>query len=703
MNTPIQRFFDLSVLGLIASGYLAVVGSGYLDPPTALLVGAGLLLRGLMVAGIVRFEISNRTVTILTSLYIAFYPLDYWLLSKDFVRSTVHLVFFIATVKVLTSKTNRDYTYLKVIALLELLAACILSANLSFFAFLAIFLLFGVATLCSSEVRRSTEIVAEQQGGLVVRGRPRMLNWRLATLSGYLFAGILALTAGLFFLLPRTAQAAFRHLVPHHYHLPGFSNEVILGQIGEIKMQDTPVMHVRAEVPEMADRIQRLKWRGTALAQFDGKKWFNPSSNGEFLAVKQGQVNLASLEQRRRRGKRVSYEVHLKDFASDTLFIAGTPEFLRIASPIIIRSWFDTYRLASNTSGSVIYYVHTFLENENSEPLTPEPLTAFVREQYVRLPALDPRVPKLALEMAAGERTPEARARAIEKHLRTGYGYTLTLPSSEVPDPLAYFLFERKKGHCEYFASSMAVMLRTLDIPARVVTGFQSGIFNPISGWQLIRASDAHSWVEAYIPGRGWITYDPTPPDLNPQAMSLLSRFNLYVDAAEVFWQEWVLNYDLDRQIQLAARMEESSRNVGSNWSTNLLSRMNFGWEEVKGIAQRYWIAAGMLTVFLFLGFTQGRALLDLWRMRRHGRKVRRGEANRSDATLLYERMLRALHRRGIEKPGWLTPLEFSRVLPASEFSPIVIDLTQAYQDLRYGGNHAAAPRILELLEQLEK
>ena len=80
-------------------------------------------------------------------------------------------------------------------------------------------------------------------------------------------------------------------------------------------------------------------------------------------------------------------------------------------------------------------------------------------------------------------------------------------------DPLAYFLFERKKGHCEYFASSMAVMLRTLGIPSRVVTGFQSGVYNPMTGWQVIRASDAHSWVEAWIDGRGWTTFDPTPFD----------------------------------------------------------------------------------------------------------------------------------------------------------------------------------------------
>jgi len=90
-----------------------------------------------------------------------------------------------------------------------------------------------------------------------------------------------------------------------------------------------------------------------------------------------------------------------------------------------------------------------------------------------------------------------------------------------VADPLAYFLFTRKQGHCEYFASAMTVMLRTAGIPARLATGFQSGVYNPITDFWLVRASDAHAWVEAWIPGRGWTTFDPTsarsqPPQLRP-------------------------------------------------------------------------------------------------------------------------------------------------------------------------------------------
>src|SRR6266700_1296995 len=92
----VEKFFQLSLLGLVASGFLAVAGSGYLDTATILLTGAGLLLRASIVAGFLQFEISERVVTVLTIAYIGFYPLDYQFLSGDFLTATVHLVFFVA-------------------------------------------------------------------------------------------------------------------------------------------------------------------------------------------------------------------------------------------------------------------------------------------------------------------------------------------------------------------------------------------------------------------------------------------------------------------------------------------------------------------------------------------------------------------------------------------------------------------------------
>src|SRR5215472_9249347 len=153
--SPVDKFFEFSLLGLLASGYLAVLGSGYLDVPTIVITTAALLTRCLITAGILRLDFPPVFVNAATLAYIGFYPIDYFYVSGAFIPSAVHLVFFVAVVKILTAKTNRDYLYLKLIAFLELLAACVVSISLNFFLFLLLFLVLGVATFASGEIRES--------------------------------------------------------------------------------------------------------------------------------------------------------------------------------------------------------------------------------------------------------------------------------------------------------------------------------------------------------------------------------------------------------------------------------------------------------------------------------------------------------------------------------------------------------------------
>ncbi len=682
----VERFYELSLLGLLASGFLALAGSEYLDIPVLALTTAGILLRVLMVAGVLRVALPDGLVTAAALGYVGFYPVDWLFLSKDFMQATVHLVCFLAVTKLLTARSNRDYFYLKVIAFLELLAASILSSNVNFFFFLALFLGFGVASFACSEIRRSSMRPAQ-----VVRGGLRLFHWRLTALTLWMAAGILVMTGGMFFLLPRTARAAFQHL-SHRYHLTGFSNEVTLGQIGEIQRQSTTVMHVRFDA---GGPSPNLKWRGAALGEFDGRRWFNRPGSSEVLPVDQGMLTLARNEQLARSGPRLYYVVYANRAATDALFIAGIPEYLYTSAPVVIRSAGGTLRGGFGASDTKRYRVRA----ASGDAL--EPLLAADRATYLRLPQTDARIQRLAQEVTAGERTETGRARAIESHLRTKFGYTTDLLDQPVGDPLAHFLFERRKGHCEYFASSMAVMLRTLGIPSRMITGFQSGIFNPISGWQLIRASDAHSWVEAYLPDRGWTIFDPTPPS-RAQGVSIWMHAMLYVDAAEVFWQDWVLNYDQDRQFILANRMEESRRALSVE-RFEALRLIWVGWKsQISRVTREHgWAAAGFIIAPALL-LMLGKPVLHWLRARQRVQKVRRGDVVAGDGTLLYMRMLSILRRRGIEKPAWLTPFEFARVL-SGETAVLVEELTMAYHDLRFGGKRDAAGRMIQLLERLEK
>ncbi len=696
-GTGVDRLFEYSVLGMVTCGYLAVAGSGYLDWPTVLLTAGALLLRTLISLGMLPLRPSPVGVNLITVAYIAFYPIDYVFLSREFLPATVHLIFFLAITKVLTASTDRDFAYLKVVAFLELMAACLLNGRLNFFVFLILFLLFAVGTFSASEIRR-----AASRKVRVARGGYRGLQPRLAALGITTTVGVLAMTAGLFFFLPRTARAAFRHLIPERYHLAGFSNEVTLGQLGEIKTQSTPVMHVRF----LNGTERNLKWRGTALSHFDGRRWFNdPSQNFETIRPEpSGLMRLIDDERRPPATvKRMLYEVQEKDFGSDTLFFAGIPEFLRLNAPVIRGPSGSGLRAPFGISGTLTYIAHVYLEPEEPAGVIVTPLAAGQRAEFLALPPLDPRIAELARQVTAKDRDPERRAKDLERYLSTQYGYTLKLLPGEVHDPLAHFLFERRKGHCEYFASAMAVMLRTLDIPSRVVTGFQSGVFNPISGLQLIRTSDAHSWVEAYLPNRGWTTFDPTPADTTGGGLAIMSRFSLFLDAAETFWQDWVVNYDLDHQLQLASKMQDSRRS--SHWWESLLATLKDWRARATAFLKQYGAGMAAVLVTLALLVFYGPVMVKSWRTRQRIRRVQRGQVDATDATLLYERMLRNLERRGTgyEKQAWVTAAEYARSLPATPLTPVVEELTDAYQQLRYGGRREAAPKMLALLEQLEK
>jgi hypothetical protein len=692
----VERFFQFSLLGLVASGYLAVAGSGCLDTPTIALTAAGLLLRGLLIAERVRLDVSNRTVTLITLGYIGFFPLDYFLLSRQFPAATVHLVFFLAVTKILTAKTDRDSFYTAAIALAELLAAALLSIDINFLPFLALYLLFAMAALTSGEIRRST-----RQAAATARSGMKRFYPRLALHSVMLTLGILSLTAGLFFLLPRTAEAALSRLTSHRFHLPGFSSQLTLGEIGQIKTASRPVMHIRIFSSETPGG---LKWRGGALAEFDGKRWSEPGRPNQTVPVKNGHADLEPSIYRRP-GRHINYHVDLDAFGADALFFAGVPEMVDLRYPFLLRTAAGSYRIGRQSPRGVHYDAYSRIEDtpETSPAPYPTPILPLqARSDYLQLPPLDSRIPALARAMMAGAATDLERARAIERRLRADYGYTLELPDHEVADPLAYFLFTRKKGHCEYFASAMTVMLRTAGIPARLATGFQSGVYNPITDFWLVRASDAHAWVEAWIPGYGWTTFDPTPPDPNRRSFALLTKLGLYLDAAGTFWQEWVVNYDISRQGTLADRLELGARSLGIRWFDSL-SGLNWSWHlRVAAWFRRYGVR---ILIMLALGvaiWVLGPRLVRLLRIRSRVERVRRGQATVGDATLLYERMLDLLKRRGYEKPAWFTPTEFAQSLPPGQMGTAVTEFTVKYNALRFGRRTGVAPRLSMLLDELE-
>jgi hypothetical protein len=692
----ISRTLEYALLGMLAAGYLAVLGSGLLDWPATLFGAAGLILRALMTAGVVTFQMPARVTAALALHYLGFFPVDWNYLSGSFLLATVHMVFFLAVLKLITAKTARDFGYLKVIAGLELVAAAVLSGGASYLFFLLLFLFFAIVAYASGEVYRGAAGPAS-----VSRAALPAFSRRLGWLSGFLFAGILVMTVGMFVILPRTARAAFSRLGPPRMRLAGFSNSVTLGEIGELKLNDTPVMHVRSY---QNDGFLPVKWRGSALVKFDGTRWFNPPDADRTMRVDGGVLLLANAIMGTRQGRDLLYQIRLSPLISDTLFFAGNPESIRIDVPYLYYARGGVFHVAPRFGGRGLNYsVRGFLPDEWAEVrFTTAPLSEGFRQELLDLPALDPRIPKLAQEMTAGSEAEVEKARAIESHLRHDYGYTLELLSKPVADPLAYFLFERKKGHCEYFASSMAVLLRTIGIPSRVVTGFQSGAYNSMTGWQVVRASDAHSWVEAWLEGRGWTTFDPTPSD--PSAGSgLLSKVSMLFDATDQWWQDWVVSYDVDRQYSLLTRIHETGRQLRLPRFDEIAGSFgDFGRLLTRGAPALGFLALGLLALGGASWILAGPSVKRWWHHRAHARRLARGQTQPSDATILYERFLRLLEKRGVRKPPWLTPIEFVRVLTAPDLAALAAEATAAYNDLRFGGQAEAASRLTLAIDKIE-
>jgi len=328
-----------------------------------------------------------------------------------------------------------------------------------------------------------------------------------------------------------------------------------------------------------------------------------------------------------------------------------------------------------------------------------------IRALYLQLPKMDPRIAALAKSIGDRARTPYDKTRAVESYLRNNYGYTLDLSGTPPIDPLAYFLFQKRAGHCEYFAAAMTVMIRSLGIPARYVNGFLPGEFNDVGGDYIIRASDAHSWVEVFFPGHGWITFDPTPPS-DDRVGGLFSELGLYWDWFQLQWNEWVVNYDFVHQFTLAQGVQRASR----RWTIGMreaFERTRSG--GVKRLRQfsgavastPIWIPvvlALLLVAAILLCNADFRERFVFACRLKLGRQPPPGQA----ASLFYQRMLRLLQRAGWSKLPSQTPLEFVASLPPGEHGEPVMNLTNLCMAARFGAQMIEASRFANLLSEIK-
>src|SRR3984957_5790775 len=572
----LDYFFNVSLYLLVLMGFITLASSGGLDLPAVVIVSAALIVRGILLTQHKTVAISERWTTPLTLAYFAFFALDYFIVSRSFIKSTVHLALFGVVVRMFSLRRERDHLMLAILAFLMVLSSGGLAVDSVFLFCFAGFMLMAVATFVLMEMRRSVrEASIKARASNDPMAQRKLAVWLLRA-TPVLMLVILAGSAGLFFVLPRMSGGYLGAYSFGTDFSTGFSDHVQLGQIGQIQQSNAVVMHI--QIDGDSDGQHGLYWRGTALSMFDGRGWWNPrqqlilekqaNNNFEIPPFGTGVLwNAARADdlgaKPKTRANVIHYRVLMEPIGTNVFFLA--PWATRVTG---------SYRLLSADSGGAVRdldsehpIAHYEAESDISTPSPNELSTSGndyppqVVPKYLQLPTVDPRIRSLANQIVGSGGNNFSKAAAVEKYLKTHYGYTLQLLRTPVKDPLANFLFERRQGHCEYFASAMTVMLRTLGIPARVVNGFRSDEFNDVTGNYVVRAKDAHAWVEAYFPGYGWQTFDP-PPASNTGTPQGWGRVALYVDAAASFWRDWVVSYDSSHQYSLGQAAFSGTRSL---------------------------------------------------------------------------------------------------------------------------------------------
>jgi protein-glutamine gamma-glutamyltransferase len=709
LPAAVQRYFEVALYLLVVCGFGTLVSTGGLDAPTVLLVSAALLFRGYLLATRRTLLIPENWTTTLTLGYVAFYLADYFVFSGVFVSATVHLVLFVMVVRLFSAKRDRDYYFLAIISFLMVLAAAVLTVDSTFLLAFGAFMLMAVVTCILMEMRHAAAKASMRANSSCEDPAYRQMAYSLVSASPVLALLIILGAAAIFFVLPRISTGYLSAFARSGEISTGFSDRVQLGQIGEIQQSNSLVMHI--QIDGDLHGSHDLKWRGVTLNVFDGKTWFNPHAQHVVTSLGAGRFVLPS-------GSRwnqpriaeppqaVHYRVLMEPLVSNVFFLAPTARLLQ-----------GNYRLLSMDNGDGVFDLdpeHPINRYEAtsdiSQPSASELRQAAngypseIRLNYLQLPRTDDRVVALARQITASLDNNYDKASAMERYLRTNFGYTLQLPRSVPRDPVANFLFERKQGHCEYFASAMAIMLRTLGIPSRVVNGFRTGEFNDLTSQYLVRASNAHSWVEAYFPGYGWIGFDPTPA-APAQMHTGWSRSMLYLDALASFWREWVVNYDAGHQYTLGREATRDSlewfqraRSWARQQHEGLLNTARRMQRTVSDAPVEWGLGGAVVLLAILLGANARR----LWRGFRSRRLAARpGKSPSVAATIWYERMMRMLARKGWRKSPSHTPAEFIIGIEDETMRKSVAKFTRHYESARFGGSVEDAERLPELYEEV--
>jgi transglutaminase-like putative cysteine protease len=538
MSFARQKRLLLGWLALLAP--LPLPFNGVIGWPMVILylVGVGLFLRRASLDA--QAWLPPWGMNVLGLAYIPLFLLDLFVISHGLVAPVLHLALFTLLVKLFAIVRERDKWQASIGIFFLFLAAMGTSVHPTIVLYLLGFLVLALVLL----TRFAFLHVLSGFG----REDPALAR---IPLRGFLLmstAATAVIAVPLFLLLPRV-RAPF--IVGRGggtgvtLEAAGFSDQVTLDSIGHIRSSREVVMRMLDESPAGADREMRFKTASYDIYQ--GGSWRRSPSLG----------NLA-------RGQGVRFRLGTEKpvrWARIWLQPLHSPSLPLPVETAVIEPRFSA--LLIDAGGAISLPINPLEVSEYRVGLARLPVLAGASPVGPGDPALDPAgmTPKITALAAQvmGQGTDAQRARRLEAYLIENYTYTLDFIGRSPRNPIEDFLFRYRSGQCEYFASSMVVMLRSQGIPARLVTGFLGGEFNPFEGYYIVRNNNAHAWVEAYLDGVGWRIFDPTPPAGRPAAgnegASLLAQQAW--DFLIFRWDRYVLTFGLYDQLRIFGGLRE--------------------------------------------------------------------------------------------------------------------------------------------------
>ncbi|MCC6712434.1 MAG: DUF3488 domain-containing protein [Candidatus Dadabacteria bacterium] len=650
-------------------GFLSIFMSGGVGVPTAAVFVLALTASFVSELYGKDYFVGGRVGAALAVLLVAYSAAAILLFGLEPFRVVLDFLIFTQVLKLLGKKRMRDVVQIYVLSFFQFLAGAIITISFSFAVAFVLYIAAAIWALMIYEMRKASLDAGVSSGD----GDPGVVTPMFLSTTFLLSFGIFLLAALIFVTVPRMRGNYLRTDFLRSGDLrSGFSDEVRLGRVGEIKLDSSPVMMVRILNRSVDDLPAPLYWRGIALDEFDGAAW-KATGGGRYGGP---ETAPRARPGQGRTGGHLAQEVITESLDTDILFAANFPVSYGSVPGGRVAQVNDSYILPGRISGRIKYLAYSDVYTPPAGDLRGAGVdySDIEFERYLQLPPLAPGVSELARNITSPGGNAYDKALAIKRYLLMNYGYTRTLEGGRGEYPLEEFLFDIKEGHCEYFSTAMVVLLREAGIPARVVNGFIGGEWNEHGQFFLVRESDAHSWAEAYFPEYGWVTFDATPEggaDM-PATASFISS---YVDYLRYRWNRYVIDFSQRDQIRLFNDIRDRWK-----WRRGRLAGPS-------GLFSR---PDGTVVALIVLS---GTAVWILVTRTGLGALFRRGKGGAPErATIIYGNALKLLSKRGFSRPDYMTQREFSFYLKSSSFpgAGIVDELTDKYLYIRFGGDGGA-------------